>query len=149
MEKPVTVDGPGSRKMLELAQKSVEKNMKVCVGLMCRHCVARQNCMTYPSWRDRRHHPDARLSYGRPDGLGCRPQNPENQSELMYQISNFHHAYLWRAEAFQRLPDPQHIDECCWMKEAWPVEAKGTGGRHYRNNYVDQKLRQLLGRIHL
>ncbi len=26
------------------------------------------------------------------------------------------------------------------MKEAWPVEAKGTGGRHYRNHYVDQNL---------
>jgi predicted dehydrogenase len=31
-----------------------------------------------------------------------------------------------------------NIDECCWMKEAWPVEAKASGGRHYRNNYVDQ-----------
>ncbi len=31
-----------------------------------------------------------------------------------------------------------NIDECCWMKEAWPVEAKGSGGRHYRNEYVDQ-----------
>ncbi|CAN0480689.1 unnamed protein product [Phaeothamnion confervicola] len=42
MEKPVTVDGPTSRKMFELGEKSVEKNLKVAVGLMCRHCDARQ-----------------------------------------------------------------------------------------------------------
>jgi hypothetical protein len=24
------------------------------------------------------------------------------------------------------------------MKDAWPVEAKGSGGRHYRNDYIDQ-----------
>src|SRR5262249_60932748 len=30
------------------------------------------------------------------------------------------------------------IDECCWMKNDWPVEAKGLGGRHYRGDYVDQ-----------
>ena len=42
MEKPVTVDGPTSRKMLALAEKSIQKNLKVGVGLMCRHCKARQ-----------------------------------------------------------------------------------------------------------
>ncbi|NJO53805.1 MAG: Gfo/Idh/MocA family oxidoreductase, partial [Bacteroidales bacterium] len=42
MEKPVTVDGPTSRKMFALGEESVKKNMKVGVGLMCRHCHARQ-----------------------------------------------------------------------------------------------------------
>ena len=31
-----------------------------------------------------------------------------------------------------------NIDECCWMKDAWPVMAKGAGGRHYRMDHVDQ-----------
>ncbi|MFM7161906.1 MAG: hypothetical protein ACKO3P_16250, partial [Planctomycetaceae bacterium] len=31
-----------------------------------------------------------------------------------------------------------NIDECCWFKDAWPVEAKGSGGRHFRGEYVDQ-----------
>src|SRR5262245_61899349 len=42
MEKPVTVDGPTSRKMFKLAEESEKKNLKVGVGLMCRHCVVRQ-----------------------------------------------------------------------------------------------------------
>ena len=42
MEKPVTVDGPTTRRMLKLAELSVQKNLKVGVGLMVRHCRARQ-----------------------------------------------------------------------------------------------------------
>ncbi len=42
MEKPTSVDGPSSRRMLALADESVKKNLKVGVGLMCRHCKARQ-----------------------------------------------------------------------------------------------------------
>ncbi len=42
MEKPVTVDGPTTRKMLQLADLATQKNLKVGVGLMIRHCRARQ-----------------------------------------------------------------------------------------------------------
>src|SRR5205823_4082116 len=41
MEKPLSVDGPTTRKMLALGEESVKKNLKVGVGLMCRHCAAR------------------------------------------------------------------------------------------------------------
>ncbi len=41
MEKPVTIDAPTSRRMLELNKKAIEKNLKVGVGLMVRHCKAR------------------------------------------------------------------------------------------------------------
>ena len=37
MEKPVTVDGPTSKRMLKLAQDASNKNLKVGVGLMSRH----------------------------------------------------------------------------------------------------------------
>ena len=42
MEKPVTVDGPTTRKMLALAEEAAKKNLKVGVGLMCRHSQAPQ-----------------------------------------------------------------------------------------------------------
>src|SRR5262249_5177028 len=41
MEKPVTVHGQGSGRMLKRGEESVKKNRKVGVGLMCRHCDAR------------------------------------------------------------------------------------------------------------
>src|SRR5262249_58446011 len=31
-----------------------------------------------------------------------------------------------------------NIDECCWMKDAFPISAQASGGRHFRGNYVDQ-----------
>ena len=45
MEKPVTVDGPSTRKLLALAEESVKKNLKVGVGLMIRHCHGRQELL--------------------------------------------------------------------------------------------------------
>ena len=57
MEKPVTVDGPTTRKMLALAEESMKKNLKVGVGLMCRHCEARERAVRpHQGRRDRRHH---------------------------------------------------------------------------------------------
>src|ERR1043166_2018172 len=37
MEKPLTADGPSSRRMLKLAEDAKAKNLKVGVGLMSRH----------------------------------------------------------------------------------------------------------------
>ena len=42
MEKPLTADGPTSRKMLKLAEEATAKNLKVGVGLMSRHSRALQ-----------------------------------------------------------------------------------------------------------
>jgi hypothetical protein len=42
MEKPVTVDGPTTRRMLKLAEESERRKLKVGVGLMIRHCRGRQ-----------------------------------------------------------------------------------------------------------
>ena len=46
MEKPVTADGPTSRRMLELGKQSVAKNLKVGVGLMSRHSRRSSNCIS-------------------------------------------------------------------------------------------------------
>src|ERR1043166_5631284 len=42
MEKPLTSDGPSSRRMLKLAEEASAKNLKVGVGLMSRHSRALQ-----------------------------------------------------------------------------------------------------------
>jgi predicted dehydrogenase len=58
-------------------------------------------------------------------------------SELLYQIRNFH-AFLWASGGAYSDFLIHNIDECCWMKDAWPVKAQSSGGRHYRGNNVDQ-----------
>jgi predicted dehydrogenase len=138
MEKPLTADGPSSRLMFELGEKSVKKNLKVGVGLMCRHCKARQELFE-------------RIQSGEigditllrayrmagPTGSAAVGPKPENISELMYQIRNFH-GFLWASGGAVSDFLIHNIDESCWMKNDWPVQAKANGGRHYRGDNVDQ-----------
>src|SRR5207253_8316962 len=42
MEKPISVDGPSTRRMFTLGLEAARHNLKVGVGLMCRHCDARK-----------------------------------------------------------------------------------------------------------
>jgi predicted dehydrogenase len=138
MEKPVTVDGPSTRKFLALTEESEKKNLKVGVGLMCRHCAARGELFE-------------RIKKGEigdlilmrayrmagPTGSAFVPPKPDNISELLYQIRHFH-GFLWASGGAFSDFLIHNIDEACWMKDAWPIQAKGSGGRHYRGNYVDQ-----------
>jgi predicted dehydrogenase len=62
---------------------------------------------------------------------------PDDITELLYQIENFH-GFLWASGGGFSDFLIHNIDECCWMKDAWPIEAKGFGGRHYRGDNVDQ-----------
>jgi len=138
MEKPITVDGPSSRKMFALGEESVKRGLKVGVGLMCRHCVARQELFQ-------------RIQSGElgelllmrayrmagPTGQLPTERKPEGISELMYQVQKFH-AFLWAGGGGFSDFLIHNIDETCWMKNAWPVQAEGSGGRHYKGQYVDQ-----------
>jgi predicted dehydrogenase len=138
MEKPVTVDGPSTRKMLKLAQASEEKNLKVGVGLMCRHCVVRQEL--FKRIKDGQIGDLTMLRAYRQAGLTAKensPPKPDGITELLYQIQRFH-SFLWASGGCYSDFLIHNIDECCWMKDAWPVKAQASGGRHYRNNSIDQ-----------
>jgi predicted dehydrogenase len=138
MEKPVTVDGPSTRKMLALGEEAKKKNLKVGVGLMCRHCEAREELLK-------------RINDGAigdivllrayrqtgPVGSALVEPKPDDISELHYQIRKFH-GFLWASGGCYSDFLIHNIDECCWMKGAWPVQAKGSGARCYRENYIDQ-----------
>ena len=70
MEKPVTADGPTSRRMIQLAEESVAKNLKVGVGLMSRHSRALEQLQAHSGRRDRRHRADAGLPHDGTGGIG-------------------------------------------------------------------------------
>jgi predicted dehydrogenase len=140
MEKPVTVDGPSSRRMFKLGEESVKKNLKVGVGLMCRHCDARAEL--YKRIRDGEMGDVVLLQAYRQAGrtaMEFSGPKPDGISELMYQIKRFH-SFLWASGGSFSDFLIHNIDECCWMKDAFPVRASGMGGRHYRGNNIDQNL---------
>ncbi len=138
MEKPITTDGPTSKRMLGLAEEAKKKNLKVGVGLMCRHCKARGELF------DRIKNGEigditllrAYRMHG-PVGSCFTGPKPQDASELLWQIERFH-SFLWASGGSYSDFYIHNIDECCWMKDAWPVKAQALGGRHYRGDNIDQ-----------
>ncbi len=138
MEKPITVDGPSTRRMFALGEAAARANLKVGVGLMCRHCDARKELLSrirdgaigeITLMRAYRMHG--------PVGFFASPPKPDNISHLMYQVQRFH-SFLWASGGAFSDFYIHNIDECCMMKNAWPVSAQASGGRHYRGDSVDQ-----------
>ncbi|HWQ93377.1 MAG TPA: Gfo/Idh/MocA family oxidoreductase [Clostridia bacterium] len=136
MEKPVTVDGPTTRKMLKLAEEADKKRLKVGVGLMVRHCKARQALLERIKAGEIGELNMIR-AYRMGSAAGLAGPKPEGISELMYQVRRFH-AFLWASGGLFSDYNIHQIDECCWMKGAWPVRAQALGGRHFRGKSVDQ-----------
>ncbi|MEP6756126.1 MAG: Gfo/Idh/MocA family oxidoreductase [Chthonomonadales bacterium] len=138
MEKPVSVDGPGARRMFKLGEESMKKGMKVGVGLMCRHCAARGEL--YTRIRNGEIGDIINMRAYRMQDIVASFRSepvPKGESELLYQIKRFH-SFLWLSGGAFNDFYIHHIDETCWMKDAWPVEAQALGGRHYRENFIDQ-----------
>jgi len=142
MEKPVTVDGPTSKRMLELDGKARQKSLVVGVGLMSRHNHGMQELQKRIQDGElgeilfmrgyRMHGPSAFFrSVKKPDGI----------SDLMYQIQRFH-SFLWASGGNFSDFNIHIVDHLCWMKGSWPERAQAVGGRHYRADkdgvYVDQ-----------
>ncbi|MCA9107965.1 MAG: Gfo/Idh/MocA family oxidoreductase [Planctomycetales bacterium] len=138
MEKPVIADGPSAKRMLELAKKADEKNLKCAVGLMVRHCRGRQEL-------------HQRIQDGEIGDIVCMrayrmhgpvatcfsTKKPDDRPETMWQIERFH-SFIWASGGLFSDFYIHQIDETSWMKDAWPVKAQALGGRHYRGEFIDQ-----------
>ena len=136
MEKPVTVDGPTTRRMLRLAEESRQKNLKIGVGLMCRHCKAR--------WELHDRIKSGQIgelltmrTYRQQGPVGFTGPNRSNLSELLWQVRNYL-SFMWASGGLVQDYVAHNVDECCWMKDAWPVKAQGSGGRTNRGDCMDQ-----------
>jgi len=142
MEKPVTTDGPTSKRMFALNEQAKAKGLKVAVGLMSRHNYGMQELkqriddgeigeITF--MRGYRMHGPAAFFRSKP--------KPDGISHLMYQIQRFH-SFLWASGGNFSDFNIHIVDHLCWMKGAWPIKAHAVGGRHYREDedgtYVDQ-----------
>jgi predicted dehydrogenase len=125
MEKPISVDGPTTRRMIKLAE-----------GLMCRHCKAREEL--YSRIKEGQLGEITTLrSYRLVGPVGVTGPKPPGMSELLYQVQGYL-GFMWASGGAFHDFVAHNIDECCWMKDAWPVRADGMGSRCYRGDAVDQ-----------
>ncbi|MFN6189341.1 MAG: Gfo/Idh/MocA family protein [Planctomycetia bacterium] len=139
LEKPISIDGVSTKRIIELAAKADAKNLKVGVGLMCRHSEARRELF------DRLQNGEAGdliafhgyREHGPVQPLDLSPGPPEGMSELFWQAQRFH-GFLWASGGVFSDFYVHHVDEVCWMKNAWPVKVEAIGGRHFRGKLDDQ-----------
>jgi predicted dehydrogenase len=143
MEKPLTADGPTSKRMFKLAGDASAKNLKVGVGLMSRHSRALQELAN-------RVHDGAigeivlQRGYRMhgPGGYFSSLPKPADISDLLYQVQRFH-SFIWASGGCFSDFYIHLIDHLGWMKNAWPVKAQALGGREYKLSpdgipYIDQ-----------
>ncbi|MBN1806345.1 MAG: Gfo/Idh/MocA family oxidoreductase [Sedimentisphaerales bacterium] len=127
-EKSFATDSPAVRRWLKAAEASEQKNLKVGVGFMWRHSMARQEAI-------QRIHDGVigevhTMRIYRVHGPVHCPSRPNNVNELVFQLQH-PNSFTWVSSGFFIDWHCHNIDVACWTKGAWPVSAQGMGGRCY------------------
>jgi len=129
MEKPVCVDAPGFRSVMETNKLADQKGLKVAVGLNSRHTPA---CVE--SIKRARNGAIGKLKFLRAycnnAGVWVRPRRP-GQSEMEYQMRNWYY-FVWLSGDHIVEQHVHLLDRADWIVGDHPVEANGMGGREVR-----------------
>jgi len=127
MEKPFAPDPGGLHRLLRAGEEAVAKGVKIAAGFQCRHSPARHALIQ--QIRDGVMGDVTLIRANRLGGAGWLRNQGEKANDLMSQLE-FGRSSLYWIGSGQMVDNLMHqIDECCWIKDAWPVEAVGLGGR--------------------
>ncbi|MFO0888631.1 MAG: Gfo/Idh/MocA family oxidoreductase [Isosphaeraceae bacterium] len=126
-EKPVAVDAPGVRSVLETCERARTKNLSVVSGL----------CLRYDNgFREtvRRIHDGqigqvtTLLANDYRSGRWAKPRQP-GWSDMLYHMRNWYN-FTWLSGDFNVEQHVHFLDVCAWiMKGRYPIKAVGMGGR--------------------
>ena len=129
MEKPVAVDAPGVRSVLESTKKAKEKSLAIGVGLQRRH----QN----PYLETIKRLQDGMIGdvvssrvYWNGAGVWVNPRK-EGQTDMEYQMRNWYY-FNWLCGDHIVEQHIHNLDVINWLKNGYPVSAQGMGGREVR-----------------
>ena len=136
MEKPVAVDAPGVRQVIETAKQAQQSNRCVGVGLQRRHQLHYREAISRLKdgaigdvilsrvyWNGGgvwvRGRASLEKRYGRPI------------TEMEYQMRNWYY-FNWLCGDHIVEQHIHNLDVVNWLKDGFPVEANGMGGREVR-----------------
>lgn len=129
MEKPVAVDSPGVRKVLQMAKIAKEKKLNVVVGLQRRYQTNYREALKRIE--------DGMMGevtggqvYWNSGGVWVKPREA-NQTEMEYQMRNWYY-FNWLCGDHIVEQHVHNIDIANWVKNAYPVSVQGTGSRAWR-----------------
>ena len=129
MEKPVAVDAPGVRRVVEAARAARAKDLKIGVGLQRRHDPRYVETVR----RIREGAIGKVLSYRcywNSSGVWTRAREP-GMSEMTYQMRNWYY-FNWLCGDHIVEQHIHNLDVANWIQGAPPVSAQGQGGRAVR-----------------
>lgn len=129
-EKPVAVDAPGVRSVLETTKMAEEKGLHIVSGLNMRYSGRMQE------WVDRVHNGAIgdivsleSIRYGQ--GVWTRDRMP-GMSEMEYQLRNWYY-FTWLSGDFNVEMFVHQLDLLSWLHGGqYPIRSTGTGGRQAR-----------------
>jgi myo-inositol 2-dehydrogenase / D-chiro-inositol 1-dehydrogenase len=129
MEKPVAVDGPGVKRVLEAAEEAKKKNLKVGVGLQRHHQLG------YLETIQRLHDGAigdivAMRAYWNDGGVWVKERIP-GETEMQYQMRNWYY-FVWLCGDHICEQHIHNLDVINWVKNGYPVRCHGMGGRQVR-----------------
>ncbi len=129
MEKPVASDAPGVQRVLAAVEESKKKDRMVGIGLQRRH---------EPRYMEtiKRIHDGAigdvvaQRVYWNGGGIWYRNRD-KDMTEMAFQANNWYH-FNWLSGDQICEQHIHNLDVGCWVKDAYPVECNGMGGREQR-----------------
>ncbi|MBM82135.1 MAG: dehydrogenase [Planctomycetaceae bacterium] len=133
MEKPVATDAAGVRKVLAAVEEAKKKDLKVGVGLQRHH--------QYTYLETMKRLKDGAIgdivamrAYWNSGGVwDPRKSREECRTEMEYQMRNWYY-YNWLCGDHITEQHIHNIDVCNWLKDDYPVECIGMGGRQVRTD---------------
>ncbi len=138
MEKPFASDPGGLHRLLRADEDARRKNVKIAAGLQCRHSPARQALIERIRAGAMGEIPLIRAN--RLGGAGWLGNQGDSANRLMNQLQFGRIHLLWIGSGHMVDNLIHQIDECCWIKDAWPVAAHGLGGRVPRSEDHGQNI---------
>jgi predicted dehydrogenase len=130
MEKPVAVDGPGVRKVLEAAQAAKQKSLAVGVGLQRHHQP--------PYLETIQRLKDGAIGnilatrvYWNGAGVWVHPRTAD-QTDMEYQMRNWYY-FNWLCGDHICEQHIHNLDVSNWLKDDHPTKCWGMGGREVRD----------------
>lgn len=129
-EKPVAVDGPGVRSVLETCRLAKEKKLSVVSGLCLRYSYGYQEIIRRIAEGEigEVHTVQSNDYRGK---IWVRPRK-EEWSDMTWQMRNWYY-FTWLSGDFNVEQHVHHLDVGAWAAGGYPVAAVGMGGRIVRN----------------
>ena len=131
-EKPVAVDAPGVRKVLQAARTAKEKNLSMVSGFCFRYDLQKQ--ALYGKVLEGAIGDIKSIASTRNGGELWYKDRQSNWTDMEYQIRNWYY-HNWLSGDFIVEMFVHSLDMMTWaMGEKMPLTATGTGGRQWRTD---------------